>query len=107
MSHDDSPRHDALAAVGDVLDAVDIPHRPGAVSIKVRMQRGIIKPGQVLLESASGDIRQVRFVGVEHISHVGIDPMTFDASVIWVMIADLSAAEAQQYLWIVQPSHYN
>lgn len=107
MSHEDSPRHDALAAVGDVLDALDIPHRPGAVSIKVRMQRGIIKPGQVLLESESGSIKQVRFHGVEHVSHVGIDPTTFDASVVWMVVSDLSAAEARQYQWIVQPTHYN
>jgi hypothetical protein len=107
MSNGDSPRHDALAAVGEVLDALDMPHRPGAVSIKVRLQRGVIKPGLVLLEDASGDFKQVRFVGVELISHVGMDPKTFDASVIWVMIADLSAAEARQYQWLVQPTHYN
>src|SRR5262249_2417188 len=107
MSHEASPRHEALAAVGDVLDALDMPHRPGAVSIAVRMQRGAIKPGQVLLESESGDIRQVHLLGALHISRVGIDPTTFNASVIWVVIDDLSAAEARQYQWIVQPTHYN
>jgi hypothetical protein len=102
-----SPRHDALAAVGDVLDALDVPHRLASVSIKVRMQRGIIKPGQVLLESASGDIKQVRLHGVEHVSYAGIDPKTFDASVVWVSMSGLSAAKALQYQWSVQPMHYN
>ncbi|HEY7093798.1 MAG TPA: hypothetical protein VH393_11500 [Ktedonobacterales bacterium] len=107
MSCSESPRHDLLAAVGDVLDALNIPHRPGAVSIKVRMQRGVIKPGQVLLESASGDIKQVRFHGMEHVSYAGIDPKTFDASVVWLAMSGLTAAEARQYQWIVQPTHFN
>ena len=104
MSHEASPQHDALAAFGDALD---IPYRPGAVSIKVRMHRGVIKPGHVLLESESGDIKQVRLHGVEHVSYGGIDPKTFDASVVWLSMGGLSAAEARQYKWIVQPTHFN
>ena len=89
--------------------------REGVKACRCLSQQGIpinmtlcFSANQALLVAKAGATYVSPFVGrLDDISHVGMDPKTFDASVIWVMIADLSAAEARQYQWLVQPTHYN